>query len=123
MASEDEPDADSAAGGDDEHTRSQGIELGALEDELTAHDYPTTAGELVAEYGDYEIQLPGGEQTVEEVLGLYEDGDTDEEFGDADEVRQAIHNLVGAEAVGRDHYSDRGGSTPEVGDDDEDESF
>ena len=30
------------------------------------------------------------------------------EFGDAEEIRQAIHNMTGAEAVGRQRYSDRG---------------
>lgn len=117
MASEEEPDADST----DDESRSQGIELGELDDELESHDYPTTATALVDEYGDHEIVLPGGSQRVEEVLGLYEEDD--QEFTDAEEVRQAIHNLVGAEAVGRDHYSDRGGSTPDEGNEDEDQSF
>jgi hypothetical protein len=118
MASEEEPDADST---DDDESRSQGIELGDLDEKLESHDYPTTATTLVDEYGDHEISLPGGSQRVEEVLGLYEEDD--QEFTDAEEVRQAIHNLVGAEAVGRDHYSDRGGSTPDEGGENEDESF
>lgn len=100
-----------------EDSRQQGVELGGLDDELATHDYPTTAGALVAEYGDYEIDLPGGSQRLEEVLGALE-GD-DPEYADAEEVRQAIYNLVGAEAVGREDYSDRGGSTPDEGDDDE----
>ena len=118
MASEDEPDGGST---DDDANRSQGIELGDLDEELAAHDYPTTATALVDEYGDFVIQLPGGSQNVQEVLGLYEEDE--QEFTDAEEVRQAIHNLVGAEAVGRDNYSDRGGSTPDEGNEDEDESF
>lgn len=117
MAPDEEPDAGSA----DDESRTQGIELGELDEELASHDYPTTATALVDEYGDYVIQLPGGSQRVEEVLGLYEEDD--QEFTDAEDVRQAIHNLVGAEAVGREHYSDRGGSTPEEGIDVEDESF
>jgi|AntRauMinimDraft_4_1070384.scaffolds.fasta_scaffold00025_37 hypothetical protein len=119
MAPDEEPDA----GSDGDANRSQGIELGELAEELESHDYPTTATALVEEYGDHEIRLPGGSQHVEEVLGLYEEDD--QEFTDAEEVRQAIHNLVGAEAVGRDHYSDRGGSTPDAGaeDEDDDESF
>lgn len=117
MVSEEEPDAESAG----DENRSQGIELGELDEVLESHDYPTTADELVDEYGDREIELPGGSQRVEEILGLYEEDD--QEFTDAEEVRQAIHNLVGVEAVGRDHYSDRGGSTPEERADGEDESF
>lgn len=117
MASDEEPDAGSGR----EAGRSQGIELGELDEELESHDYPATSGELVDEYGDHEIQLPGGSQQVSEVLGVLEDDD--QGFTNAEEVRYTIHNLVGAEAVGRDHYSDRGGSAPEEGLDDEDESF
>lgn len=118
MAPDEQPDERSTDGDD---SRSQGIELGDLDEALKSHDYPTTATALVDEYGDYEISLPGGSQTVEEVLGLYEE--EAQEFADADAVRRAIHNLVGTEAVGRDRYSDRGGSTPEVGIDTEGESF
>lgn len=120
MASDEEPAAGSADGDD---SRTQGIELGDLDEALESHDYPTTPDELVDEYGDYEISLPGGSQAVSEVLGLYEGAG--EEFEDAEAVREAIHTLVGAEAVGRDHYSDRGGSKPDAGpgDGDEDESF
>lgn len=117
MAPEDESDDDST----EDDSRSQGIELGDLDDDLAAHDYPVSASTLVDEYGDREIELPGGTQRVEEVLGLY-DEDDDQEFGDAEAVRTAIHNLVGSEAVGRDNYSDRGGSSPEEATE-EDESF
>jgi len=113
MASDEEP-----AAGSGEENRTQGIELGDLEEELEAHDYPATSGELVDEYGDHELQLPGGSQDVAEVLGL----DDEQEFADAEEVRQAIHNLVGAEAVGRDNYSDRGGPASDESNEDE-ESF
>ena len=125
MAPEDGPNEGSTTNGGDEDgdaNRTQGIELGALDEALEAHDYPTTATALVEEHGEYEIELPGGSQRVEEVLGLYEEDD--QEFEDAEQVRTAIHNLVGAEAVGRDHYSDRGGSTPAAGaEDEEEESF
>jgi hypothetical protein len=118
MAPDEESGTDSTDGDAD---RSQGIELGDLDGELESHDYPTTAAALVDEYGDLVIDMPGGTQEVEEVLGLYEEDD--QEFTDAEEVRRAIHNLVGAEAVGRDHYSDRGGSTPDEGNRDDEESF
>ncbi|WP_353633923.1 hypothetical protein ABSL23_12270 [Halobacterium sp. NMX12-1] len=114
-------DASETDGDGSEESRQQGVELGALDDELAAHDYPATADALVAEYGDYEIDLPGGSQRLDEVLGLLE-GD-DPEYADAEAARQAIYALVGSEAVGRDDYSDRGGSAPEEGDDGDDESF
>lgn len=118
MAPDDEPDGGST---DEDANRTQGIELGDLDEALESHGYPTTATALVDEYGDHVIELPGGSQEVEDVLGLYEEDD--QEFTDAEEVRTAIHNLVGAEAVGRDNYSDRGGSTPEEGIESDDESF
>lgn len=101
--------------------RQQGIELAALDDELEAHEYPATSAELVSKYGDYEVLLPGGSQRFEEILGIL-DGN-DEAFENAEGVRQTIYNLVGTEAVGRENYSDRGGSTPDDGLDIPEESF
>jgi len=46
----------------------------------------------------------------------------DREFADADEIHETLLNMVGAEAVGRQGYSDRGAGTAEQADD-EDESF
>lgn len=90
----------------DEDTREFGIELGSLKSDIESHDYPTTADELIEEWGDREIELPGGRTTLGEVLSTQ----SDEEFESADAVEQQIRNDVGAEAVGREGYSDRGGS-------------
>ena len=120
MASDDESRAASTSG--DENNREQGVVLGDLDDELESHDYPVSSSELVEEYGDYEIEMEGGSQRLEEVLGLLEADD--QEFQDPESARQMIYNLVGTEAVGRDNYSDRGGDTPEEGEvSSEDESF
>ena len=119
MASEDDERQSGTAEGDT--SRQQGVELGELDDELESHDYPTSSTELVSEYGDHEIELPGGSQTLEEVLGILDQND--ERFDEPEEARQAIYNLVGTEAVGRDRYSDRAGETPDEGKDGEDESF
>lgn len=116
------PDEERKAGtADSDANRDQGIELGELDDEIESHDYPTTPEELVAEYGDFELTLQGGSQEFGEVFGIVV-GD-DEEFANAEEVRQTLRNLVGVEAVGRNEYSDRGGSTPEVGIESEHDSF
>jgi hypothetical protein len=99
--------------------REQGVDFGALWDALDAHEYPATADELVAEYGEYVLDLPGGEERFADVFADYED-----EFQDADDVRTAVLTMVDDEAVGRQRYSDRGGNIP--GDEDEpgsDESF
>jgi hypothetical protein len=118
MANDDTRDA-STDGSED--NRQQGVELGALDEALETHDYPATSGDLVAAYGDFEIELPGGSQHLEDVLGILDQDD--EQFADPEEARQAIYNLVGSEAVGRDDYSDRGGTTPDEVDGGDDESF
>jgi hypothetical protein len=107
-----------------EDSREQGIDIGPLADKLEQHSYPTTTEQIVREFGDEEIEMSDATRTVREVLGDRQD--EDEEYESADDVRQMIYNMVGAEAVGRDHYSDRGGIAGE-GDGDEmdaeDESF
>jgi len=107
MASEGSSDGN---GSDD--TREQGIEFGQLKEELESLDYPTTNDELLDEYGDFELELPGGSATLREVLGKREGGEEDDEvqYDSADDVRQSVHNFVGSDAVGREDYSDRGES-------------
>ncbi len=122
MVSDSTP-AEEETGSDD--SREQGVDLGSLADELESHSYPTTNSELIDEYGDHEVELPDGSESLGEILGTLEG--EDQEYDDAEEVRQMIYNLVGAEAVGREGYSDRGGSAtdgePSNGGDEEDESF
>lgn len=86
---------------DDERTR--GIDFGELDDRLEEHAFPTTADELVAEYGDVELDLPSGTTDLREVFAEY-----DEEFQSAEDARQAILTMVESDAVGREGYSDRG---------------
>ncbi len=91
----------------DQGSRTHGVEFGDLEDQLESHEYPTTVDTLVDAYGDHELELPSGEEPFSEVLGPYTD-EPDQQFGDAGEVRQAVLNMVGDEAVGEKGYSDRG---------------
>ncbi|WP_224447799.1 DUF5789 family protein [Haloprofundus salilacus] len=91
--------------GDD--SRELGVEFGELEPELESHDYPTTTEELVDEYGDYELELSDETRTFSEVMEPYQE-EMDQDFEDAEEVKQAVLNMVGSEAVGRQRYSDRG---------------
>lgn len=86
--------------GDD---REMGLELGEVRDELEAEEYPLDADELMEKYGDHEIGLPDGEESLREVLAT----GSDETFESADEVEQAILNRVGSDAVGRQGYTDR----------------
>ena len=109
---------DDGTGGD--RSRESGVELGELSDKLDGHDYPASTDELIAEYGDHEIELPNGSETFEQVLGPM----ADDSFDSADSVRQAIFNMVGSEAVGRKGYTGRGAGSEEMpGDQAADESL
>jgi hypothetical protein len=115
----DSNDSEADAGGEDtSDSREQGVEIGALAEELEDHSYPTSTEELLAEYGDYEVELPSGSASLEEVLGEGSAGS--QTYESPDEVRQMIYNMVGAEAVGRKGYTDRGGveGTEDAGTDD-----
>lgn len=107
-------------------TREQGVEFGRLWTELEDHDYPTTREELIEQYGEYELELDAGTETLEAVLGRQEGEQDERQYESADAVRQAIVGMVGSEAVGRENYTDRGGSLPDEstdGDAEEDESL
>jgi len=102
--------SDSDTSGD---TREFGIEFGDLKEKLATHDYPATGDELVEAYGDFELDLPGGSETFGEILGKRRSasgGDDDIRYESPDEVHQSILNMVDSDAVGRENYSDRGGS-------------
>ena len=90
--------------------REQGVEFGEeLSNELESHDYPTTTEELVSEFGDYELAFPDGEtHTFEEIFSAQQG---DEEYEEPREVQQAVLNMVGSGAVGREGYSGRGAGT------------
>ena len=95
--------------------RDRGIEFGALTDDLESESYPLSKTELIERYGDRELEHSSGAVTLEELL--VEEGDR--EFRNADAVHETILNMVGAEAVGRQRYSDRGVGTAEQNDGDD----
>ncbi|WP_050032413.1 DUF5789 family protein [Halorubrum halophilum] len=97
-----------------DNTREHGIEFGELAGDLEAESYPLSHETLLDRYGDRELELVDGEVTVREVLSA----DTEREYEDMEGVQQAILNMVGDEAVGRENYTDRGGNVED--DDDED---
>jgi len=93
-------------------SRKQGVEFGGLKEEIRDHDYPTTQTQLLKEYGDCELDLAEGTETLRSALAereLSEEQD-DIEYESPDAVHQAVLNMVGDQAVGRTDYSDRGGS-------------
>jgi len=97
--------------------RERGVEFGTLADRLEAHDYPTTTAELLAAYGDHELELPGGSRTLRAVLAPRRGGDGTETFDSPAAVREAVLATVGADAVGREGYSDRGAEAADEADD------
>jgi len=103
--------ADSEATAD---SREQGVEFGQLADDLQSHDYPATREEIVDEYGDRELDVTDGSQQLDEVLVEQQEG-SEETYDNPGEVKQAILNMIGEEAVGRSDYSDRGGNSMDEG--------
>ncbi|SNZ18032.1 hypothetical protein SAMN06269185_3202 [Natronoarchaeum philippinense] len=70
---------------------------------LTETEYPITTDELVERYGDQQIELADGTETVGEILARL-DGETYEHKEDAE---FAIYSAVSDRAIGRKGYSDR----------------
>ena len=89
---------------DRDRSREQGIDFGEVDDVLSETEYPVTAAELVADYGDAELGTSRGHETLDDVLGEYE---ADEAFASEFEVKQALLTMMGGDAVGRRGYSDR----------------
>ncbi|MFC6758216.1 MULTISPECIES: DUF5789 family protein [Haloarcula] len=117
--SNDSSDAESGS-----ESREQGVEFGGLLTALENHDYPTTQEQLLEEYGDEELDLAEGEESLSSVLAereVAEEQDTIE-YDSPDEVQQAVLNMVGDQAVGRTDYSDRGGSLQDETEEGESES-
>jgi hypothetical protein len=104
---------------DTDDTRKHGIEFGALTGDLDDESYPLSHKTLLSRYGDRELDLIGERVTLREVLS----SDPEREYEDAESVRQTVFNMVGDEAVGRENYSDRGGSASEAHDSTETESL
>ena len=88
-------------------TREQGIEFGDLAHQVATHTYPVTSTDLVTEFGDHEIELPAGTQTLQDMFEPLQA----EQFDSPEDVRQTIFNLADQSAIGRKCYSDR---TPPV---------
>lgn len=96
----------------DDDERKQGVEFGSLDEELENESYPISNEELREQYGDREIELQDGSQSLGEVLEPL--GETT--FDSADAVVQAVIGTVGDEAIGRKNESDRGGTAGEGSD-------
>jgi hypothetical protein len=74
---------------------------------LRQHDYPATTDQLTDSYGDYELDLPNGTETLGEVLRRVES----ETFGSSGEAEELLYSAVSSKAIGRKGYSDRDPTT------------
>jgi hypothetical protein len=85
--------------------RESGIDFEGLASDLEAADYPLTTEELLDQYGSRTVTYSDGEEQLDQLLAPLDDT-----YKSAEEVRQAIFNMVGEEAEGRENYTDRGTS-------------
>lgn len=85
--------------------------LANAEEKLDAHSFPATTEEVIAEYGEVELDLPNGSETLGEALSRL----GDETFPDAASAKAAARSAVSEKAIGRKGYSDR--DSPSVGED------
>jgi hypothetical protein len=67
-----------------------GERLGDLDEALETHDFPTTTDELIAAYGDYEVETQGGSTSINEVLAPIDN----ETYDSAVDVRNRIQGLI-----------------------------
>ncbi|WP_335999810.1 DUF5789 family protein [Halorientalis halophila] len=99
--------------------REEGVNFETIDPVLDDIDYPIEMAEFVAEYGDQTIERTNADPiTIQEVFA----GTGEDTFESKEEVRQSVLNLMPSDAVGREGYSDRGGSSPDATEVDEDES-
>lgn len=103
---------------DPDDTREQGIEFGELANDLKDESYPLSHETLLSRYGDREIGLMDEQVPLREILS----SEQEQEYEDVESVRQAVFTMVGDDAVGREGYSDRGGSGSDGSDSTETES-
>ena len=93
----------------EDENREQGVEFGQLADDLEDAEYPMSKSELLETYGDRELELQDGHQTLRDVL----DPLGDMSFDSAEDVIQGTIGMVSDDAIGRENYTDRGGEPPD----------
>lgn len=83
--------------------------LANAEERLDAHSFPATTGDIIAEHGDVELDLPNGSETLGDALSRL----GEETFEDAEGAKAAARSAVSEKAIGRKGYSDR--DSPSLG--------
>ncbi|WP_122087985.1 DUF5789 family protein [Halalkalicoccus subterraneus] len=92
----------------DDDSREQGVEFGEFEETMEEIDYPIDNDELLEQHGDDELELSGEPTTLSEVLDPIQDDE--QTYETEEDLETMVMNMVGDDAVGREGYSDRGGS-------------
>lgn len=87
-----------------------GVDFTETKPLLEEVSYPLTASKFVEQYGAHGIKRTNAEPIT--IRELFEPMG-DDTFESPTEIRQTILTLMPKESVGRQRYSDRGGSTPE----------
>lgn len=80
------------------------LQVDQIDELLDADAFPTTTDEVLAEFGDVEVEYSGGGT---ESLGDVLRTSGDEEYATTDDLQLAVLNGVHRDAVGRPYYSDR----------------
>ncbi|GAB7009868.1 DUF5789 family protein [Halorubrum trueperi] len=79
----------------EEHARAYGVTFGPLKRALREHQYPVSVGELVEQYGGFELETAAGSERLESALQRSEEST----FAEPWEVRDAILDGLDDEAV------------------------
>ena len=99
------------------HRGTEGVNFSGIEPVFEALTYPVRADEIVAEYGEPELQRTNADPiTLETLLGRMGDA----EFHSDDDLQTMILVQMPEDTEGREHYSDRGASSPVATEDAED---
>jgi hypothetical protein len=77
--------------------------MSGLDEKMGAHNFPATTEEVIEEYGDLQLELPNGDEQLEDVLGRL----GSETFESLEDVRDATLCGLSSNAIGRKGYSDR----------------
>lgn len=95
----------------DEHDRyrDEGVDFTELNLAINDLSFPISKQAFVAEFGEHALGRTNADPIRVDTLF---DGTGDDTFEQAVGVRHAILNLMPKESVGRQRYSDRGGSAP-----------
>lgn len=80
----------------------------AATEQFETHSYPATTEELIEAYGETEITLANGTETLGEALGRL----PAETFESAEDASMAAYSVISSKGIGRKYYSDRDPALP-----------